>query len=234
MRFFSKFGINKPSILTAEMSIANLESLVKLSSLGIGYVPWSSSSMTPRAIIYILNEIILNKKSRVLELGMGISTFYIAKLMKDQTHVSLMSIDNDESWIKVCRDQIQVKNLETARHKILHAPLKGLNGEGNPESSYYNLDYFMDEIASFSPDLLVIDGPPAWKPEISDARVPAHQFLAALLSSNSSVFIDDYTRSGESKLVESFLATPGWYITLKDPLANIAILRNNSSHYNAF
>lgn len=234
MGFFSK--LNRKVLASAEAlgAIYNLESLVKLSSLDIGYVPWTSSSMTPRAITYILNEIVVNNKSRVLELGMGISSLYIAKLMAELSRVSLLSIDHDEAWIKVCQDQIREKELKRSQHKIIHAPLTQTKNDGTAEPTYYDLEPFLDELASFSPDLLIIDGPPAWKPDISGARVPAHQFFAPLLSMNSTVFIDDYTRQGEGRLLESFLATPGWNVEIKDPWANIAILRNNSCNYNSF
>jgi hypothetical protein len=190
--------------------------------------------MMPRAITYILNEIIVNNKSRVLELGMGISTLYITKLMAELSNVSLLSIDHDEAWIEACRHQIREKELTSTRHKIIHAPLTQIVIDNTAELFYYDLERFLGEVASFSPDLLIIDGPPAWKPDISGARVPAHQFLAPLLSMNATVFIDDYTRAGESRLLESFLATPEWNVEIRDPSANIAILRNNSCNYNAF
>jgi predicted O-methyltransferase YrrM len=231
---FTGFLSGMNSHLQSPTSFVQLESLVHLSSFGIGYVPWSSSSMTPKAITCILNEIILNKKTRILELGMGISTFYITRLMKDHPKVSLLSIDNDEVWIQTCREQLYSKDLSSERHKTIHAPLKNFPSDHGMVYGYYDLDSFRDEVSKFSPDLLIIDGPPAWNPDISDARVPAFYFFLPLLSSESTVIIDDYTRSGESKLLELFLTSSTWSVAFQDALANISIIRNSIVNYNSF
>jgi hypothetical protein len=81
---------------------------------------------------------------------------------------------------------------------------------------------------------VIIDGPPAWREDISEARVPAHDILLPIIHDNTTVFIDDYQRAGESKLLDLFLADPSWTLSLKDPEANVAILRNGSAHYNIF
>jgi hypothetical protein len=231
MKLFNK---SKLETVLFGASVSHLESIINLSQLDIGYIPWSSSSMTPRAITLILNEIILNKKSRVLELGMGISTLYITSLMKEEAHLKLVSIDNDESWIRTCHNLLASKHLETTRHRIINAPLKKLKEDDCETLEYYDLAPHADVLSNFKPDLLIVDGPPAWRPEIAEARIPAYRFLSPLLSPNATVIIDDYKRSGESKLLDLFLSTPGWSLAFDDPKANVAILRSSISTTNVF
>ena len=46
-------------------------------------------------------------------------------------------------------------------------------------------------------DLLLVDGPPAYRPEIALARYPAGPYFAPRLSQRCAVFLDDAGREGE-------------------------------------
>ncbi|MEY3300021.1 MAG: hypothetical protein RLZZ597_3281 [Cyanobacteriota bacterium] len=217
---------------------SSVEALVKLGELNLGYIPWTASAMTPQATVYILNEIIINQRRRILELGMGVSTLFIAKLMQDMPDIQAISVDHDHEWMDICCSQLRSKKLDTDRHRMVHAPLRKIEQSrleaSNFESSeYYDMDA-LGVIQDFKPDLVIIDGPPAWREDISEARVPAHDILLPIIHDNTTVFIDDYQRAGESKLLDLFLADPSWTLSLKDPEANVAILRNGSAHYNIF
>ena len=96
------------------------EALIKLAELQLGYVPWTSSAMTPNAVVHILNEIIINNRTRILELGMGLSTLYIAKLAKELEGVRLLSVDHDSCWINICRQNLLAKGLDMEGHAIGH------------------------------------------------------------------------------------------------------------------
>jgi hypothetical protein len=90
-------------------------------------------------------------------------------------------------------------------------------------------------IPDFKPDLLIIDGPPAWTKDIENARIPAFNILSEKLSHDATVFIDDYMRPGESLLLNLFESDPKWELISRDQAANIAILRRSgASSFNTF
>jgi hypothetical protein len=219
--------------ITDNAGFSSVEALVKLGELNLGYIPWTASAMTPQSIVYILNEIIINQRRRILELGMGLSTMFIAKLMQDIPGIELISIDHDQDWIDICQSQLKSKSLNTDRHKIIHAPLTGRKNVHSEIAEYYNISS-LSIGQSFKPDLVIVDGPPAWREDIAEARVPAYEILLPIIHDNTTIFIDDYQRKGESKLVDLFLANSSWTLSLKDPEANVAILRNGEAHYNIF
>lgn len=212
---------------------AAVEALIKLGELNLGYVPWTASAMTPQAIVYILNEIIINQRRCIMELGMGLSTLFIAKLMQEIHDLQLISIDHDSAWIEICRHQLTSKSLDTDRHQVIYAPLTRQKSSQGDDFEYYDIQAFsLDQ--TFKPDLVIVDGPPAWREDISEARVPAYDALLPIIHSNATVFVDDYQRPGETKLVNLFLADSCWTLAHQDPEANITILRNGEANYNIF
>lgn len=227
LRGFARFLNASP-----EHSKCEAEALLKLSALRVGYTTWTSSSMTARAIVHILNEIVINRRLRVLELGMGLSTLYIASLMKELEDVSFLSVDHDAGWIDICRKQLAVKHLVTSRHSIVLAPLSRRVGDDGEETEWYDLERITDAAASFKPDLVVIDGPPAWEEDKQRARLPAFEFLKTIVDDDTTLFVDDYLRLGEAELVTLFVRQQGWSVFLRDPDANVAILRNSTCGYN--
>lgn len=201
--------------------------LIKLASLGAGYLPWTNSSMRPEAVVHILNEIIVNNKKRVLELGMGVTTTCIMALIKDSSDINLLSVDHDAKWIEICKTQLELRCLTSPNHTLIHAPLDE-NKSVSGYQSWYDIAS-MSDVQSFNPDLLIVDGPPAWKKEIENARVPVFAALSNKLSHDATVFIDDYTRSGESLLLDLFASDPEWQLVLKDESANVAIFRRKGA-----
>lgn len=207
--------------------------LIKLSSLNAGYVPWTDSSMRPEAVVHILNEIVVNKKNQVLELGMGVTTTCISALIKDGVDTKLISVDHDDVWVDICKKQLHSRNLVSSSHTFIHAPLienQFMGGFG----AWYDMQSLLT-LPSFKPDLLIVDGPPAWRKDIENARVPVYEALSQKLSSNATIFIDDYLRPGESLLLNLFESDPEWDLVVKDEDANVAILRRAGTHgYNPF
>ena len=209
------------------------KALIQLSSLNTGYVPWTSSSMKPQAVVHILNEIVVNKKKQVLELGMGVTTTCIAALIKEGIDTQLISIDHDAEWIDICKKQLHLRNLVSSSHTFIHAPLTENQFFGG-FGGWYDMQNLL-AIPSFKPDLLIIDGPPAWRKDIENARVPVFEALSQKLSRDATVFIDDYLRPGESRLVNLFESDSEWDLVVKDEGANVAILRRvGTNSYNPF
>lgn len=187
--------------------------------------------MTPTAVVHILNEITVNKKHQILELGMGVSTLCILAMIKQGLESSLISVDHDAEWIHTCNQQIQGRDLWSTNHHVIHAPLVT---DRTGQSPWYETSKIFS-VPHFMPDMLVIDGPPAWQKGLENARIPVFHALSSRLSKTATVVIDDFNRSGERTLLNMFTSSSQWNLVLTDELANIAILRRaGTSAYNAF
>jgi predicted O-methyltransferase YrrM len=57
-------------------------------------MPWPGSAIAPSALRTILNEIEINSRNIIVEFGCGISTLYIAKVLKN-TEGHITTIEND-------------------------------------------------------------------------------------------------------------------------------------------
>ncbi|MCW3064342.1 MAG: Methyltransferase domain, partial [Solirubrobacterales bacterium] len=53
-------------------------------------------------------------------------------------------------------------------------------------------------------DLLLVDGPPAFEPEIALSRYPALPVLAERLAPDATVVLDDIDRPGELAILETW------------------------------
>src|SRR5260370_41763841 len=45
------------------------------------YLPWSAGTMRPAGLVTVCNDIVLNDRRRIVELGSGISTVVLARLL---------------------------------------------------------------------------------------------------------------------------------------------------------
>ena len=93
-----------------------------LAPLSTFYLPWSDRAIRPSGMVKILNDILINNHSEVVECGSGISTFYIASLLK---HIGghIYSIDHDEKWLDFIMTNLRREGLDEIVTTI-HAPLK--------------------------------------------------------------------------------------------------------------
>ena len=52
-----------------------------LGALSGPYLPWGSGTMRPAGLVAVCNDIVLNDRRRIVELGSGISTVLFARLL---------------------------------------------------------------------------------------------------------------------------------------------------------
>ena len=96
--------------------------LQRLSEFGIGYVPWTGAAMRPESVMFLVNEILINRRCSVLELGSGISTVYMAAAIAQLGSGHVDSIDQDQGWINVVSEHLVKNNLDSFV-TFHHAPL---------------------------------------------------------------------------------------------------------------
>ena len=73
-------------------------------------------------------------------------------------------------------------------------------------------------------DLLLVDGPPAFEPEIELSRYPALPALAERLAPDATVVLDDIDRRGELRTLEAWERDHGFRFELR-PAERIAVGR---------
>src|SRR5438874_1872466 len=81
-----------------------------LAPLSLSYLPWSQAAMRPSGLVAVLNDIVINDRSHIVECGSGISTFYIARLLKHRGgHIH--TIEHDETWAGLLVKALEVEGL---------------------------------------------------------------------------------------------------------------------------
>lgn len=102
---------------------ADTASLLKLQVLLTQYLPWSTSAMKPSAIVKLINEVVINERKSVIEFGSGVSTVYIAAILKQKKEGVLYSVEHDKNWIEVVRKIIDSEGLSEFV-EFVYAPLQ--------------------------------------------------------------------------------------------------------------
>jgi predicted O-methyltransferase YrrM len=160
------------------------------------YLPWSQSAMRPCAIQMLLNETLVNSRRHVVELGSGISTTFLAQLLKTRGG-QLISVDHDESWMSLVGDLLEQAGVADVV-TLVHAPLCPTQTPWGT-SEWYDPARLADIRELI--DLLVIDGPPANSAGSVYARYPALPHFLAQLAPDAAVVLDDINRRGEWRIV---------------------------------
>jgi Methyltransferase domain len=170
--------------------------------------------MRPEGFGAVCNDVIVNGRGRVVELGSGVSTVLLARLLtrrRPRGGWRLAAVEHDASWAQRVIDQLDRENLR--RHvTIVHAPLVP-----HPLAAADLLWYDEAAVAAGLDamlrgdlvDLLVVDGPPAYAPGHGLARYPALPVLQNRLAPGASVVLDDIDRPGEQEVVRRWQRTTG-------------------------
>lgn len=186
--------------LTAKIraSSHNLESLHFLPSLGLPFVPQTSFALCASAIRIILNDIVLHQRRCVVELGSGISTLFLSKVLHDRPGSLLISVDHDANWLACIASQL--KRIGTASAvRLVHAPLEP--SPGNDDVLWYSHGLLKIALERETVDAVIVDGPKALHENDSETRSHALPFLFPRLNhAGAVVFMDDIRRNGERQI----------------------------------
>jgi predicted O-methyltransferase YrrM len=160
---------------------------------------WSTGAMTAAGFAVVCAEVISRDRPSVVECGSGFSTLKLAGLLQEREG-SLVSLEHDEMWAaKVRRGLAAAGCAETAR--VALAPL-----EPHPLARGGLLWYAERRLRSLPAriDVLLVDGPPAFMPEIELSRYPALPALAERLALDAVVVLDDIDRRGELQVLNAW------------------------------
>jgi predicted O-methyltransferase YrrM len=160
---------------------------------------WSTGAMTAAGFAAVCAEVTSRKRPSVVECGSGFSTLKLAELVQ-QRGGRLVSLEHDETWATRVRSNLAAAGLaETAQ--VTLAPL-----EPHPLARD-GLLWYAERPLRLLPrriDLLLVDGPPAFEPEIELSRYPALPALAERLALDAVVVLDDIDRRGELRVLEAW------------------------------
>ncbi len=172
--------------------------------------------MRPSGLLAILGEVWFRAAPHVVELGSGVSTLVLARLLRELGAGSLVAVEHDPMWAGRISDQLRREGLAEVASVTL-APLRP-----NPRSWDGNAWYDETALAGPDVDVLVVDGPPAWQPGFSHARYPALGALAARLAPGAAIVVDDIERAGEQDLLARWSSEHG-IAFLQHPEAGVAV-----------
>jgi len=171
------------------------------------YLPWTSSALRPSAMVVILNDIVIHQRETIVEFGAGISTFFIAQTLVDQPG-HLFSVEHDMAWLDIVSSELKKRGLQD-KVTLIHAPLvespykqqqEGMQRE-HMEYLWYDTEILSAALPSSNIDLIIVDGPPAYRKEERHARYPALPFIKERLSTEFAVVLDDVNRKGEQNIL---------------------------------
>lgn len=174
--------------------------------LDTGFMPWTRAAMRPSTIVHVLNEIIINKRRSIIEFGAGISTLYFAWAAR-KTKSTFISIEENEDWANMIRSMLQENDLDA--HCDLHfVPRQKVSMPGY-DGSWYEVDRVKQIVGEKTLDLVVVDGPTAFRPGDGNARRPAVDVLGGNLADRYAIFLDDALRAGEQQILAAWEAMLG-------------------------
>ncbi len=185
-----------------------------LAALPGPYLPWSAGTMRPAGLVAVCNDVVLNRRRRIVELGSGVSTVLLGRLLTQRPHpggAALAAVEHDPRWALWVREQL---DREGIGHDVtvIEAPL------GRHPHAAAGLDWYddaaltdgLDAALHGDPiDLLLVDGPPAWAEGHGLARYPALPVLLDRLAPGATVILDDIERPGEQEVLRGWQRDSG-------------------------
>jgi predicted O-methyltransferase YrrM len=165
-------------------------------------------------LLLLARQVLTQRPQLVVEFGSGVSTVVIGRCLQLNGSGRLLSFDHDEGFAELTRRRLRRAGVPG---EVRAAPLKpGRDGYGG---SWYAHDELPDGI-----DLLVIDGPPAWREEQAESRGSAAPAAFGKLAPGAVVLLDDAARPGEQRIAARWRAEYpeidfGWRETQKGTLA---------------
>lgn len=206
---------NRSNALTLDARAAT-----ELSRLNLPFLPWTSSSLRPAAMLQMLNEIIVNQRQVVMELGAGVSTLCFAKVLKPLGG-RLISVEDDADWAAVVGRLLAQHELEDVV-TLVEAPLEPCS------TAEEGLLWFAERpikaaLADAQIDLLLVDGPKAIDAARALARLPAWPVLGQYMAARSAIALDDADRAGERAVMQRWQADAAFDFDIAMQTSGVAL-----------
>jgi hypothetical protein len=199
-----------------------------LGALSGPYLPWGSGAMRPAGLVEVCNDIVLNDRGRIVELGSGISTVLLARLLGQLSASGerrLAAVEHDGRWARWVVGQLVREGIGD-HVVVVDAPLRALTAVDRGWTWYdvAAVDAGLDAAMGGDViDLLVVDGPPAFAVGQALARYPALPMLRDRLAPGATVVLDDVERPGEQEVLRRWEDEFGLVFRREERNAGVAI-----------
>jgi hypothetical protein len=207
--------------------VAETQGLVQLSSLNQPYpIPFGGGwALTPDAAAILAREVAIRRPNIIVELGSGVSTLMVGRLLQQMGSGRLISLDHDPDWAAETRRHISASGLQDYV-EVIDAPLNKQHFDGK-DYDWYRVPEQLRQIGQI--DMLTVDGPPQVADTAVLSRYPALPAFAAQLSGQAMVYIDDAKRITEQEMVRQWLQRfPGWKSRMHDTIPGTCILERQA------
>lgn len=207
--------------------ISETQGLVQLSSYNHGYpMPFGGGwALTADAAVVLAREIALNRPHTIVELGSGVSTVLIGRMLKQAGAGQLYSLDHDPSWAEETRRHIRAGGLED-HVVVLDAPL-ARQQFGGQEFNWYQVPEQLRQAGNI--DLIIVDGPPQSLDPNGMPRYPALPAFLAQLSPQAMIYVDDAKRPQEQAMIDKWMQeNPGFESRMIETVPGTCLIRRKS------
>lgn len=170
----------------------------ELARFGLPFFPATRYALAPSALLTILNDVIINNRRAVLELGSGYSSVYIAKALGE--HGRVVTVDADAGWLDQVMDSADRAGV-AGRITAVHAPPRVNGSDARP---WYDAEKILATIDDAPIDLLLVDGPVASSKATARARAPAVPLLKGRLAGRCSIYLDDIHRPSHAAIARDW------------------------------
>lgn len=169
------------------------------------YIPITKWAISPSTITHVLNDIIIEDRKCIVEFGSGISTIYIAKLLKsNKIKASFYSVESNSDWVEKIKKQLELLDL-ASYVTFIYAPIQPIRDSFSlgDQKLWYDIDVLNEHLISIKDiDLVLVDGP--YGGLTPHARYSAVPYLKDKLAKSYAVFLDDVHRKGEKSIIKSW------------------------------
>jgi predicted O-methyltransferase YrrM len=159
------------------------------------------STLSAETLQFLGMLVLWKQPCHIFEFGSGLSTLFLSRLQQELgvgSHPSVMSIDHSQRYLGETR-----RALGPAPDVfLLHAPLAVTECGGRVFTTYHP-DYTHQIPPGIHFDLVLIDGPPAYR---YGREAPLYH-LAPYLSPNALIILDDANREPEQEALRNWQAT---------------------------
>lgn len=161
---------------------------------------FTASALRPICLAMIINDLVINNRRVVLELGSGITTLYLAKAMKTYgIDGHIYSVDENKDWLKYIQSQLEKEGIDYMV-TLIEAP-----AEQYEEGRWYSLEDLNEKVPKdLKIDSLVIDGPTAYGAGQGGNRYLGFPYFSKFLNERCFIYLDDTDRQGETLILKKW------------------------------
>jgi len=184
--------------------------LDKLTAQG-PYFPVTSPTINQFSILQVLNDIVVNDRKCFVEFGAGFSTLLASRLKRlNGLDIKIISVESDAGWLEFVSGMLQ-KEGALQDVEFVHAPLTPCEIGFQKPGKWYDREPIRAALSTAPKcDVVLVDGPAAYNPDIMYSRYPAFEVMKPFMADSFTFFLDDINRKGEDQILDKWAEQSGY------------------------